>query len=691
MPSLFCLKCKSLTPPGADRCRVCGAPVGEVEGKQQCLTDTAFAGRAEEGAEEKKTVLPRDKLAAPFFPYAPRESQLDIVNDITKALSSSQHIVMESGTGTGKTICALAGTLHHAKTNNKKVIYLTRTISQSDHVMRELRAISEIRDVTGMAITGRGRSCPLLRTMPKYEDIMPHVLSRLCEEKKTKSARGGDGGCKFYERVRQSIPRLETFCKKNFPTSDEFDAFCGSLGACPYEARKILLQGADVVVAPYIQILSEDIRTNLLTHMKCEDNVVLVVDEAHNLIQTAREQGSFSIKMKDLDAAMSEAAGLKDPILFGTLRAGELIGFLKAVIKGAANESLTLTEREAPIAHDRIESRIMKKFSMTSADLAVAVDRMISIGEIRTEYLLDQGTHEMSELLKLGVSLKDWISSAEGQFIKIVKADEDGEMLCASCIDPSDVTAFIRSLNGAVHMSGTLRPLDQYIRTVGLPVTTVSRTYPTPFPPENLSVVYADDVRTKFEDLKQRGMLERIADHIVKLCNAVEKNTLVSFTSYGLMTKIRPLVEGRIDKKMYWEEQGRQKRTMASLDEFKKGRDGVFFAAMSGSVSEGIDFPGDELSFAIIVGIPYIPPTVESKAMEAMFDKRYGTGMGWKYVSDAPALRKIKQAIGRMIRTETDVGMAVILDSRTSRYAKELNAKLSADPAGDAVRFFRGR
>ncbi|MCL2143648.1 MAG: hypothetical protein FWH44_05280, partial [Methanomassiliicoccaceae archaeon] len=68
MPSLFCLKCKSLTPPGADRCRVCGAPVGEVEGKQQCLTDTAFAGRAEEGAEEKKTVLPRDKLAAPFFP-----------------------------------------------------------------------------------------------------------------------------------------------------------------------------------------------------------------------------------------------------------------------------------------------------------------------------------------------------------------------------------------------------------------------------------------------------------------------------------------------------------------------------------------------------------------------------------------------------------------------------------------------
>ncbi|MCL2712379.1 MAG: ATP-dependent DNA helicase, partial [Methanomassiliicoccaceae archaeon] len=106
--------------------------------------------------------------------------------------------------------------------------------------------------------------------------------------------------------------------------------------------------------------------------------------------------------------------------------------------------------------------------------------------------------------------------------------------------------------------------------------------------------------------------------------------------------------------------------------------------------AEGIDLPGDELSFVIIIGIPYPPPTLESRAMEDMFDKRYGNGMGWKYVSEAPAVRKMKQAVGRLIRTETDRGMAVILDSRMSRYAKHLDAKLSEDPVKDVIKFFSG-
>ena len=685
MASLFCTRCSSLNPPGAERCRVCGAPVGEIEGKQQCLSDMAF----ERKKDEPKVIVQKDMLAAPYFPYEPRESQMDIVRDITVTLAGSAHLVMESGTGTGKTICALAGSLHHAKMRGKKIVYLTRTISQSDQVMRELKAISEIKDVSGLTLTGRKRSCPLLRTITGYENIPPHVLSSLCEEKK--SGRSG-GGCRFFERVRTFAPKIGSFCRSDFPTSDELDRFCESHDVCPYEARKELIRDMDVIVAPYVHILSEDIRTNLLAHMRCDDeNILLIVDEAHNLIPAAREQGNFSITVKQLDDAMDEIAALKDPTLSGGLKAGEFTGFLKAVIKGAANEKLTIGTKEAVIDHDRVESRLKNKFSMDQGQLISAVDRMIEIGEIRTEYLLDHEEHKLSELFILGVSLKDWISSDEGQFIKTVKADADGEMLCASCIDPSQITMFIRSLKGAVHMSGTLQPLDQYVRTMGLPDTTVMRAYPSPFPPENRSVIYVNNVTTKYDDLKREGMTERIAKHIVSLCNAVDKNTLVFFPSYGLMNRLRPMVERGIEKRMYWEESGHQKRTMSSLDQFRRGRNGVFFTVMGGSIAEGMDFPGDELSFAIIVGIPYPPPTVESKAMSDMFDKRYGTGFGWRYVSEVPAVRKMKQAIGRLIRTGTDRGMAVILDSRASRYAKQLDAVPSEDPAGDAVRFFTGR
>jgi DNA excision repair protein ERCC-2 len=111
---------------------------------------------------------------------------------------------------------------------------------------------------------------------------------------------------------------------------------------------------------------------------------------------------------------------------------------------------------------------------------------------------------------------------------------------------------------------------------------------------------------------------------------------------------------------------------------------------MGGSVAEGIDFPGEELCFAIIVGIPFPPPTLENNAMSAMYDEKYGAWMGWKYVSLAPAMRKMKQAIGRLIRTETDRGMAIIMDSRVSKYAKELEAEPTTDVLGDAARFFEG-
>ncbi len=101
-----------------------------------------------------------------------------------------------------------------------------------------------------------------------------------------------------------------------------------------------------------------------------------------------------------------------------------------------------------------------------------------------------------------------------------------------------------------------------------------------------------------------------------------------------------------------------------------------------------MDFPGDELCFAVIVGIPYPPPTLELKAMKELYDSKYGSGMGWRYTSEVPAVRKMRQAVGRLIRTETDRGLAVILDSRAVRDARQLEAEPADDPVAEAVRFF---
>ena len=320
--------------------------------------------------------------------------------------------------------------------------------------------------------------------------------------------------------------------------------------------------------------------------------------------------------------------------------------------------------------------------------LTAAINRTIELGEKREEAIADTDAPS-SPVLEFGRLMEAWVKSPADRYVRAVRSNEDGEYLTASCIDPTDIVRFMNALPGAVHMSGTLQPLAQYARVMGLPSNSVPRTYPSPFPAENKLVVYAKDVTTNYNDLKANpSMWSKIERMTAQMCNAVDKNILVFLPSYRLMKDIRPYMEQSVDKPLYWEESGRQRNTMRSLEAFRRGRNGVFFCVMGGSVAEGMDFPGEELCFAIIIGMPYPPPTIEMKAMKDMFDARYGSGMVWKYTSEIPAVRKIRQAIGRLIRTETDRGMAVILDNRASRNARQLEAVPSDDPVSDAVRFF---
>ena len=661
---------------------------GSYVSTQSCLDST----EPRKKKQNEPTIVSTVNKDAPYLPYEPRSCQLDIISDIRIALDEGRHIIIESGTGTGKTITSLAGSLEHAKRTGKKIVYLSRTITQSDQVMRELGAINTIQPVSGIAITGRGKSCPLFRDVSGYENIPANVLSMMCEEKRQKSLKGQAGGCRYYDRLKTELDSIGAYCRQTFPTSEVLDRYCEQLGVCPYEAKKALMKEMDVVACPYIHILNEDIRENLIQNLGLADDpdrMLLIVDEAHNLIDAAREQESFRIDARMVDAAIDECSTMRSPQVYLEIPLKDFLMYFKNCMRALATEKLGLNETEAVTEGDFIEERMMKKFNLTRKDLDAAIDRVIDLGEARTDILLEQGERKMSDIQSLGEALKGWCSSSSQRFVRMIKTGQDGEYLSAACIDPHKISVFLNSLKGAVHMSGTLQPLDQYARVLGLSGNPRFRVYPSPFPPDNKSVIYVRDVTTKQAEMKRDPtMQQRIEKHIANLCNSVDKNTLVFFTSYNNMNKMRPYLERHIDKDLYWEVSRNPRRTRDNLDKFRRGRNGVFFSVMGGSIAEGIDFPGDELCFAIIVGIPYPPPSSERTAMSAMFDARFGQGKGWVYTSEVPALRKMQQAIGRLIRTETDRGMAVILDSRASRYQRQLGAKPSDDPAGDAAKFF---
>ena len=163
----------------------------------------------------------------------------------------------------------------------------------------------------------------------------------------------------------------------------------------------------------------------------------------------------------------------------------------------------------------------------------------------------------------------------------------------------------------------------------------------------------------------------------------------VFFQSYQVMDRmLEDGIAGRIGRTAFYERRGMSQRELAdSVERFRLSEGCVLFCVLGGRISEGIDFPDRALELAVIVGVPFPRPTARLRALRRYYDMRFGDGRG--FVSVIPASRKMRQAIGRLIRSETDRGAAVILDRRVA-VLRDVDARCSDDIAGDVARFFLG-
>jgi len=142
-----------------------------------------------------------------------------------------------------------------------------------------------------------------------------------------------------------------------------------------------------------------------------------------------------------------------------------------------------------------------------------------------------------------------------------------------------------------------------------------------------------------------------------------------------------------LNRPLYVEEQGLpQAEIMVRVDEFKE-KGGVFFSVIGGRLSEGMDFPAEVLEIVILEGIPYPKPTARQRALQHYYEVRFGKG--WEYTVKAPTTRKVLQSIGRLIRTEKDKGVAVIMDKRAVHFKEDIpDLRESEDLVRDITEFF---
>ncbi len=669
-----------------------------------------------------------------LFPYPPRPSQLSMMQSIAAAFENGRHIVLEAGTGTGKTITALTPAVEHAISTGRKVIYATRTNSQQEQALCEIRELAKKAGggFYGVGVQGRSNCCPYIREKTRFSDGSPEELSRLCAglKKRTMDAvkAGGEfpeGCCSHFASMLKNTAAVEAitgWARKNSPTVPELMEKCREKSICPYELNKLLVSDAIMVAVPYVYVFHERIRPALLQWMKREPKeLILIVDEAHNLADYCRDTASAKLSLETLRRAESEARRFGNPVLLererGCVNALGFCNTLSGVITGIRDDYLRRggenagaedagaaklkDERDALIPDDELEFRLMESLAVPSPAIKKMLFSLSKQAELIRSEKQRKGELPRSYLGAVSAFVLFWLDAEAHEYAKLAVDSIDGgnPHLEVYCLDPSLAGGVACGFHASLHMSGTLSPLDEYRDSIGLPSETELLQAPSPFPPEHRLVLFSGEVSTRYQEMRRDSDMQRKIDrHIVELCNSVPVNTVVFFPSYRLMYDfLDGGVNFDIERTVYIEKRDTTQDELAGMLELFRGHangnggcGGVMFSVLGGRVSEGLDFPDRELEMVIMVGLPYPPPSARQRALENYYDVKFGKG--WDYTVQAPVARKLLQGIGRLIRSEKDRGVAVVLDSRLPRFSQYLpDMRLSDDIARAAAKFFGSR
>ena len=623
-----------------------------------------------------------------YFPYEPRATQRDIVAFIDRTVSSGRHAVIESGTGTGKTICSLAGTLPFAKREGKKVLYLTRTKSQQKQIISELRTIAADHDVFGIAMQGRSAStCPMMAGDQELKYGTSDELSKLCSHLKKKDA-DGRPKCPYYAAMADLDP--ETYVrsvKADMPDPETFQRRCADDGYCPYEAAKLCLPYADVVAVPYTFAVIPAIRRHLLDWLNVPlEDVIIIVDEAHNLPDFLRDSCTSEYFLHSLEYVEKESDQHSNPEVSDGIAVSDVVAAMRKCFSEAALEYLL--DADGLIPYGFMEEILMSELCIPSPQLQSMCKNMIELGETIKEQKKERRKLPRSYIGNLGAFIEFWMGCDDVGYVRLINGGDDPSFE-AYCMDPYEPAEPFRECFSSIHMSGTLEPLDQYVKELGL-VKCDTRVFPSPFDPENLLTIHVSDVTTRHKDLQiDPDNIGRIKDYIIEIVNGVGRNTAVFFPSYDMMDRF--FMNGTaeaLEGEVFSERRGMsQTELMDTVDNFRTSSGGILFAVTGGRVSEGVDFPSRDLEVAVIVGLPYPRPSFKKEALIRYFDRRFGNG--WECVVKTPMVRKIRQARGRLIRSERDRGVAVVLDSRVTQIYG-FGSIVTRDPVADISDFFDG-
>ncbi|MBY9001302.1 MAG: ATP-dependent DNA helicase [Candidatus Heimdallarchaeota archaeon] len=572
-----------------------------------------------------------NKVKFPFPSY--RTGQDKLIKVASDVLKNQKKLFCQAPTGIGKTIATLFPAIKSLNGGlDSKIFYLTaKTTTRfiAEETLDILRKNSlRMKSVT---ITAKAKICF------KEKDNCDPVY---CEY-----ARG------HFDRVNKAVEDI--FTEDSF-TREVIEKYAKKHMVCPFEFSLDLANWSDCIICDYNYVFDPRV---YLRRFFLEDkgDFTFLIDEAHNLVDRSREM--FSAEL------------IKNPILD-----------LRRVTKDSIPKLSTLLNK---LNQHMIAARKLCERDGTYSHIQTSLPSKEFISDLRKfcffaeEWLeLNLATNFRDKLLEFYFNARNFLRVVEdydNHFVTYFKKFKNNVRIRLYCLDPSKLLKeALKRGKSAMFFSATLTPNSYFQELLGGDSNSAKLLLNSPFPRENLGLFIADYLSTKF---KMRELsYEEIAYLIEVTTKSKVGNFLVFFPSYAYMEEVYThFLKLNSKAKIVKQSQGMsEKEREEFLDEFSKfGKKTLIgFVVMGGIFAEGIDLIGEKLSGAVIVGVGLPKVCLEQDLLRSYFDKKNGKGFLFAYTY--PGMNRVLQAVGRVIRTETDRGVVLLIGDRyaTSTYTK---------------------
>ena len=572
------------------------------------------------------------------FPFPYRKGQRELAVSVYRTILRKKKLFIQAPTGVGKTISTVFPAVKAVGEElGEKIFYLTaktitRTVAeQAFKTLREQNLKFKV-----ITLTAKEKICFCEETSCNPDDC-PYAKGH-------------------FDRVNDAV--YELLMQEDVMSREVLEAQARKHKVCPFEMALDVSTWVDGVICDYNYVFDPDARLRRFFAEGGAGGYLFLIDEAHNLVERGRQMYSAELCKEDFLAVKK-------------LVKGEAPRFAKRL--EACNKILLAMKKECEnykvldnISHFGIQ--LMNVLSETDRYLEECVDK-----EVR-ETVLDFYFQVRSFL-----NIYDGLDE---NYVIYTEYQENGRfVLKLFCVNPAEnLQKCLDKGNSAVFFSATLLPIQYYKRLLSTEKDNYAVYIDSSFDTKKRLLMNGVDVSTRYT-MRSREMYQRYATYIFRVVKAKMGNYLIFFPSYQFMedvyqefTQLLASDEEEMElviQQKHMDEEERENFLRA----FEMGREKslIGFGVLGGIFSEGIDLTNEKLIGTLIIGTGLPQVCNEREILKSYFDQKglYGFDYAYRY----PGMNKVLQAAGRVIRTEDDRGVILLLDERFQRRGKRFSRK----------------